>query len=149
MKKGLIFLAIIVLALASCKKKEIIQTNTVEVEAAPSLTGNWEGYYGSRTISAAGDTSFYNPSYGYSMIFKSDGTAKVYNTLLADSATGSLAQGSWVYSTNNTIVVDYTYVSPNQHFFVRAAIDPKMHAINGKWYNADGSVGGLFYLAKK
>lgn len=149
MKKGLIFLAIVFFAATSCKKKEVIKTNTVEVEATPSLIGNWEGYYGSRTISAPGDTSFYNPGYGYSMIFKSDGTANVYNTLLADSATGSLAQGTWVYSTNNTLVVNYTYVSSNQHFFVRAGIDSKMHAINGKWYNADGSVGGLFYLVKK
>ncbi|MGV3613662.1 MAG: hypothetical protein ACO1N0_22060 [Fluviicola sp.] len=149
MKKGLIFLAITTLALVSCKKKEIIQTNTVEVEAAPSLIGNWEGYYGLRTISASGDTSFYDPSYGYSMIFQSNGTANVYDTQLADSAAGSLAHGTWVYSTNNTIVVNYTYVSSNQHFFVRAAIDPKMHAINGKWYHADGSVGGLFYLVKK
>lgn len=149
MKKELIFLAIAFFAATSCKKKEVIKTNTVEVEAAPSLTGNWEGYYGSRTVSSSGDTSFYAPNYGYSMIFKSNGTAHVYNTLLADSTTGSLAQGTWVYSTNNTIVVSYTYVSSNQHFFVRAAVDSKMHAINGKWYNHDGSVGGLFYLAKK
>ncbi|WP_300659876.1 hypothetical protein [Fluviicola sp.] len=148
MKKGLIFLAITFFAFTSCKKKEVIKTNTVEVEAAPSLTGNWEGYYGGRTVSPSGDTSFYSPGYGYSMILKSNGTANVYNTLLADSTNGSTATGTWVYSTNNTIVVNYTY-GPGESYFVRAAVDSKMHAINGKWYNSNGSVGGLFYLAKK
>lgn len=148
MKKILIFPAFAVLAFTSCKK-EVIKTNTVEVEAEPSLIGNWEGYYGGRTVSASGDTSFYNPSYGYSMILKPNGIARVYNTLLSDTASGSSAQGTWVYSTNNTIVVNYTYSSFNDHYFARALVDSKMHSINGKWYNSDGSVGGLFYLAKK
>lgn len=141
-------MAIAFFAATSCKKKEVIKTNTVEVEAAPSLTGSWEGYYGGITVSPSGDTSFYSPDYGYSMVFKSNGIAKVYNTLLADSATGSSAQGTWVYSTNNTIVVNYTYIVGGS-YSVRAVVDSKMHAINGKWYNSDGSVGGLFYLAKK
>ncbi|MNE33887.1 hypothetical protein D3C87_06170 [compost metagenome] len=149
MKIGLIFLAMVFFAFTSCKKKEVIKTNTVEVEPEPSLTGSWEGYYGGIAVSASGDTSFYNPTYGYSMIFKSNGSAAVYNSKLADTAIADLAQGTWIYSTNNTIFVGYNYVSSNEYYFVRAVVDSKMHAINGKWYNSNGSVGGLFYLVKK
>lgn len=149
MKTGWIFL-VAVLAFASCKKKEIIktETNTVEVEPEPSLTGAWEGYYGSR-LSTGTDTTFYEPNFGYSMVFKPNGEALVYSSLLADTSENNRATGTWVYATNHTIQVSYTYVLSGISFSIRASIDPKMHAINGKWYSAGGSSGGLFYLVKK
>jgi hypothetical protein len=149
MKKGWIFL-VAALAFASCKKKEIIktETNTVEVEPQPSLLGAWEGYYGTKFVNGS-DTTFYEPSYGYSMIIKPNGEAEVYNALLADTAAANKAAGTWVYATNHTISVNYTYLSAGISYSFRASIDPKMHAINGKWYNADGSTGGLLFLIKK
>lgn len=141
---------VVALAFASCKKKEVVktETNTVEVEPQPSLLGAWEGYYGSRTVNGT-DTSFYTPTYGYSMIFKPNGEAIIYGSLLADTSESTRATGTWVYATNYTIAVNYTYVIAGVSYSARASIDPKMHAINGKWYNNGGSVGGLFYLIKQ
>lgn len=149
MKKRVFFL-VAALVFASCKKKEVVktETNTVEVEPQPSLLGVWEGYYGSRTVNGT-DTSFYTPAYGYSMIFKPNGEAIVYGSLLADTSESNKATGTWVYATNYTIAVNYTYVVAGVSYSARASIDPKMHACNGKWYNANGSVGGLFYLVKQ
>lgn len=144
------FFLVAALMFASCKKKEVVktETNTVEVEPQPSLLGAWEGYYGSKTVNGT-DTSFYTPTYGYSMIFKPNGAAIIYGSLLADTSESTRATGTWVYATNYTIAVNYTYVIAGVSYSVRASIDPKMHAINGKWYNADGSTGGLFFLVKK
>lgn len=145
----LILLAGVAGAFASCKKKEIVTTNTVEVEPQPSLTGAWEGYYGVSGITNSGDTCFYDLTYPYSMVLESGGTAKVYGALLADTSVSSRAVGNWVYASNNTIYVSYTYVSTGFRFIIRAKMDPKMHAINGKWYHSDNKTGGLFYMAKK
>lgn len=144
------FFLVAALAFASCKKKEVVktETNTVEVEPQPSLLGAWEGYYGNSTVNGS-DTSFYTPNFGYSMIFKPNGEAIVYSSLLADTSEGTRATGTWVYATNYTIAVNYTYIFAGASYSVRALIDPKMHAINGKWYNNGGSVGGLFYLVKQ
>jgi hypothetical protein len=153
MRKGVVYWMIVFVVpfLFSCKKEVIkTNTNTVEVEPEPSLIGNWEGYYGSKTISSSGDTSYFEPLSGYSMILKPNGIAVVYNSLLEDTAIASMAYGTWVYSTNNKITVDYTYEpSFNVHYFIRANIDPNMHAINGKWYLFNWISGGLFYMAKK
>lgn len=151
MKNGFVLLLIagVAAGIVSCKKKEIVTTNTVEVEPQPSLIGAWEGYYGSRGITNSGDTCFYEPTYPYSMVLESGGTAKVYNTLLADTSASSRAVGNWVYASNNTIYVDYTYVSAGIQYIIRARVDPKMHAINGKWHYSDNAAGGLFYMAKK
>jgi hypothetical protein len=149
MKKGGWILIVVAIVLASCKKKEIIKTETtiLEVEPEPSVIGVWEGYYGNRLISGT-DTTFYEPNYGYSMVFKPNGEALVYSSLLADTSENYRATGTWIYATNHTISVSYTYEVSGISFSARASIDPKMHAINGKWYNADGSTGGLFFLVK-
>lgn len=133
--------------LASCKKET--ETVTVYKDPAPSMEGAWEGYYGSKTVSSGGDTTFYNPTYGYSMVLKSGGKATVYSTLLKDTTASSRAEGTWVYSTDNKIVVDYTYVSASIRYIIRANVDPKMKAVNGKWYSASNAVGGLFYMVKQ
>lgn len=145
--KTLLLSALVVSALASCKKET--ETVTVEKEPTPSLIGAWDGYYGSRSINGS-DTLFTNPSNGYSMVLQSGGSAIIYDAALKDTTGGSRAVGSWIYSTNNTIVVDYKYINGGSRYIIRAKIDPKLRAMNGKYHNGtDNSVGGLFYMVKQ
>lgn len=145
--KTLLMTALIVSSLASCKKET--ETITVEKEPAPSLIGAWDGFYGSRSINGS-DTMYYNPGNGYSMVLQSGGNAIIYDAALNDTTGNSKAIGNWVYSSNNTIVVDYNYVIGGSRYIIRAKVDPKLRAINGKWHNGtDNSVGGLFYMVKQ
>lgn len=130
---------------SSCTKETV---KTVIQEPTPALEGTYEGYYGSRTING-GDTSYTNPAIGYSMIIKANGSATVYGTLLKDTSAIGRAEGTWVYSSDGKITVDYTYVNAGIRYIIRANVDSKFRAINGKWHNSDNSIGGLFYMVKK
>jgi hypothetical protein len=130
---------------SSCTKETV---KTVIQEPTPALEGVYDGYYGSKSINGS-DTTYTNPTIGYSMIIKANGAATVYGTSLADSSSINRAEGTWVYSTDGKITVDYTYIGGGPRYIIRANVDSKFRSINGKWHNTDNTVGGLFYMVKK
>lgn len=139
--------ACLALLVLGCKKET--KTETIIQEPNPAMEGNWDGFYGVRTINGT-DTSFREPTAGYSMVLKSGGKATVYDGALKDTGFASRAEGTWIYSTDNSVVVDYRYASGGTRYIIKAKVDTKMKALNGKWIiGLDGTVGGLFYMVKK
>ena len=132
-------LALAVLSLAatisftSCEKDD-----DVPAPAAPSIVGLWKGKYGA--------VASY-PTNGYTMLFRSNGTVRVFDG--TDTTIASKAEGT--YSISGTIVTtNYTYLTSPNTYSTSATFNSIYTFMEGTYgAGAATSGSGQFFLVKQ
>jgi len=131
MNKGMLsLLALSLVLIVSCKKDK-------DETEKPSVIGLWKGKYGN-------PTSY--PNLGYALLFRTDGTVRVFDGV--DTAAASKAEGTYSLS-GSTVTSKYTYTGGSS-YSTSATIDPKMTFIEGTWGSGTNTTnGGKFFIVKQ
>lgn len=117
-------LMLIIIVISGCKKSS---TNPV------NIVGLWSGNYGN------GLATPYAP---YKMLFRADGTVRVFDG--ADTATASKAEGT--YTVSDSVRTYYTYFGGSS-FSTAALLNGAGNRMNGTWGNGTSTAGsGTFFL---
>ncbi len=122
-----------ILTFASCEKDD-----DVTPAPAPSIVGLWKGKYG-----AVGDY----PTLGYTMLFRSNGTVRVFDG--TDTTIASKAEGTYSIS-GSTVTTNYTYLSTTNTYSTSATFNSIYTFMEGTY--GSGAVttgGGQFFLVKQ
>ena len=124
-------LLIVAIACSHCKKE-----NTASEPA--SVVGFWRGKFG--------NLSTY-PTMGYSLLFRSDGTMRVYDGI--DTATANKAEGSYSLEAMQ-VNTHYRFLSGGATFSASATVDERFTFIEGTWgMGTNATNGGRFFVNKK
>lgn len=119
------------LLIMSCKKDK---------DEKPSLIGFWTGKY-------SGNATAY-PTSQYAVMFKADGTARVFNR--TDTTTGDRANATYTVA-GSTITCTYTYLPPGSGTFTfKGDVNTQFSFIEGTWGSGSSPTagGGRFYFVK-
>jgi uncharacterized protein (TIGR03066 family) len=130
MKKLLtVFLSVCLLSVVtpSCKKDKVDPSRIV---------GYWKGKLGNQTS---------YPSAGYAMLFRADGTVRVFNS--ADTTTGSKAEGTYTFR-GATITTNYAFPN-NEKFSSTATVDAKFIFQEGTFGSGTNATNGDRFFIKK
>ena len=124
------FALLFLVLFSACKKDK---------EENENPAGYWKGLYGSGTLS---------PSQAYSVLFRPDGTARIYSQS-SDTSTGPKAEGTYKVI-GSTVTTNYTYFtgSITGSFSTTSSSDgTEMAGTYGSGSATSG--GGTFYLSKQ
>lgn len=125
------------LVLFACKKEAVITPTAPEPITKPTIIGLWSGKYGGGTNA---------PSAGYFMLFRENGTVRVFAG--EDTLTAYKAEGAYKIS-NGTITAQYTYLSDGNSFSITSTVTGDFKSQTGTWGPGPNSTGGgTFYLNK-
>jgi hypothetical protein len=129
--KLLIAVTLITVAFPFCKKDKT---------DAPTIVGFWSGKYG-------GTTTY--PAFGYSILFRSNGTVRVFDGADTTSlAAHAKAEGSYTVS-GSTVTTTYVYPS-GITYGTTGVVDAKLTFLEGIWGPAsDPTASGRFFVNKK
>ena len=118
---------------SSCKK------SSDPAPTDPGYVGFWKGKYGS------GATAY--PTSGYSFLFRSNGTVRIFDG--NDTTTANKAEGTYSI-TGAAVTSTYTYVGTTAQFSVAATIDPKYTFQEGTWGSGTNTTnGGKYFIVKQ
>lgn len=107
--------------------------------ADPGYVGFWKGKYGS------GTTAY--PTSGYSFLFRSNGTVRVFDG--SDTTSANKAEGTYSI-TGAAVAATYTYVGTTSQFSIAATIDPRYSFQEGTWGSgANTTNGGKYFIVKQ
>jgi hypothetical protein len=139
MKKKLllpaILLVVVLSTFTSCTKDT--------VAAPPSLLGFWQGYYNYSTTDYPTTTT----EYGFSFLFRSDSTVRVFAAFDTANLANSL-KGEGTYSvSHDTVTTTYTYYGGGTHSTL-AVVNNGFAYLQGTWGTGSPSGGGLFVMYK-
>jgi hypothetical protein len=122
-----------ILSFASCEKDD-----DVPAPAPPSIVGLWKGKYGA--------VSDY-PTLGYTMLFRSNGTVRVFDG--TDTTIASKAEGTYSIS-GTTVTTNYTYLSSPNTYSTSATFNSIYTFMEGTYgAGAATSGAGQFFLVKQ
>ena len=120
--------------LISCKKSSPVTNSN------PAYVGLWKGKYG-------GGTNY--PTNGYAMLFRNNGTFRVFggtDTLIATLK----GEGTYTVSNGTTINGSYTYPDDGGTYSISATLNSNNTFLEGTWGNApSNSNGGMFFMVKQ
>lgn len=120
-------------SVTSCEKDD-----DVPAPAAPSIVGLWKGKYG-------GVASY--PTSGYTMLFRSNGTVRVFDG--TDTTIASKAEGTYSIS-GTTVTTNYTYLTSPNTYSTSATFNSIYTFMEGTYgAGAATSGSGQFFLVKQ
>ena len=127
-KNLLIALVLVSIGFSYCKKDK----------SDPPIVGLWVGKYGS-------SPTIY-PTNGFAMLFRSNGTVRVFDG--ADTSSAPKAEGNYTVS-GTTVTCNYSY-SATATYSTTAAIDARFTFQEGTWGPPEDPAGsGRYFLNKK
>ncbi len=120
-----------IILLASCHKDK---------DAAPAagIEGYWVGKWGGGTTT---------PANGYAFVFRSNGTARVFDGM--DTATASKAEGTYTLS-GSTLQVTYQYDPASSILITSSIVNAGFTHTDGSWGIFPSTTdGGTFFIDKQ
>lgn len=128
LSKTLFVIALCTLIFSACKK---------EKHDNPSIVGFWKGKYG-------GVSNY--PSVGYALLFRNNGTVRVFDG--SDTATASKAEGTYTV-VGSTVTLTYLY-SGSGSLSASATANSGWNFVEGTWgYGTNTTNGGRFFANKQ